>query len=52
MLCQASASYKKLPGDLQLTPTHLIWTHKGQPAPTVVIPQADAACESPVIHAM
>ncbi|KZP34228.1 hypothetical protein FIBSPDRAFT_809314 [Athelia psychrophila] len=43
MLCQASASYKKLPGDLQLTPTHLIWTQKGQPAPTVVIPQADAA---------
>ena len=44
--CQAKASYKKIPGLLELTKTHLQWTQQGKQAPVVRIEHKDAACES------
>lgn len=40
----AKASYKKLSGLLELTPSHLQWTQDGKKAPAVKIPLSDAAC--------
>ncbi|KAK0485803.1 hypothetical protein IW261DRAFT_1548835 [Armillaria novae-zelandiae] len=42
-VCTAKASYKKLPGTLQLTDTHLQWTQDGKSAPSVRVPNAEAA---------
>ncbi|KAI0694319.1 hypothetical protein BC835DRAFT_1274633 [Cytidiella melzeri] len=39
----AKASYKKLPGLLELTSTHLQWTQDGRRAPSVKIPYAEAS---------
>lgn len=44
-LCQAKASYKKAPGLLELTPTHLQWTPTGKQAPSIRVPQSQAACQ-------
>ncbi|KAK7692567.1 hypothetical protein QCA50_004197 [Cerrena zonata] len=38
----AKASYKKLPGLLELTSTHLQWTQDGKKAPSVHVPHAEA----------
>ncbi|THH12104.1 hypothetical protein EW146_g7816 [Bondarzewia mesenterica] len=43
LFCSAKASYKKIPGLLQLTDTHLQWTQDGKSAPSVRVPHADAA---------
>lgn len=40
----AKASYKKLPGLLELTTTHLQWTQDGKKAPSVRIPHNEASC--------
>ncbi|ETW80595.1 hypothetical protein HETIRDRAFT_61689 [Heterobasidion irregulare TC 32-1] len=42
-LCSAKASYKKLPGLLQLTASHLQWTQDGKKAPSVRVAHVDAA---------
>ncbi|KAI0093026.1 hypothetical protein BDY19DRAFT_882431 [Irpex rosettiformis] len=42
----AKASYKKLPGLLELTSAHLQWTQDGKKAPSVRISHADASCKS------
>ncbi|KAI0630295.1 hypothetical protein C8Q77DRAFT_1160645 [Trametes polyzona] len=42
-VCSAQASYKKLPGLLELTSTHLQWTKAGDKAPSVKVPHSDAA---------
>ncbi|KAK0225922.1 hypothetical protein IW262DRAFT_1267984 [Armillaria fumosa] len=42
-VCTAKASYKKLPGTLQLTDTHLQWTQDGKSAPSVRVPNTEAA---------
>ncbi|KAI0048258.1 hypothetical protein FA95DRAFT_1517657 [Auriscalpium vulgare] len=42
-LCAARAKFKKLPGLLELTDTHLQWTQDGKKAPTLRVPHADAA---------
>ncbi|TFY71942.1 hypothetical protein EVG20_g1057 [Dentipellis fragilis] len=42
-LCSARASFKKLPGLLELTDTHLQWTQDGKKAPSVRVAHADAA---------
>ncbi|KAF9222739.1 hypothetical protein BS17DRAFT_783312 [Gyrodon lividus] len=39
----AKASYKKLPGTLELTDTHLQWTQDGKKAPSVRVPHQDAS---------
>ncbi|KIP08401.1 hypothetical protein PHLGIDRAFT_29570 [Phlebiopsis gigantea 11061_1 CR5-6] len=39
----AKASYKKLPGTLELTSTHLQWTQDGKKAPSIRIPHVEAA---------
>ncbi|KAI0768370.1 hypothetical protein BC629DRAFT_1535963 [Irpex lacteus] len=39
----AKASYKKLPGLLELTTTHLQWTQDGKKAPSVRIPHNEAS---------
>lgn len=44
-LCQAKASYKKTPGVLELTQTHIQWTASGKKTPDLRIPHARAACE-------
>lgn len=44
-LCSAKASYKKLPGLLQLTASHLQWTQDGKKAPSVRVAHVDAACK-------
>lgn len=41
----AKASYKKLPGTLELTSSHLQWTQDGKKAPSIRVPHAEAACE-------
>ena len=43
-LCTAKASYKKNPGQLELTETHLQWFADGKKAPSVRVPYAEAAC--------
>lgn len=43
--CSARASYKKLPGLLELTGAHLQWTQDGQKAPSVKVPYVEASCE-------
>lgn len=45
-LCKAQASYKKTPGLLELTSTHLQWTPAGKQAPTVRVSNTQAACKS------
>ena len=45
LVCSAQASYKKLPGLLELTDSHLQWTRTGDKAPAVKFPYAEAACE-------
>ncbi|KAI0733145.1 hypothetical protein C8Q72DRAFT_773128 [Fomitopsis betulina] len=42
-LCTAKASYKKLPGILELTHSHLQWTQDGKKAPSVRVAHAEAA---------
>lgn len=44
-VCSAQASYKKLPGLLELTPSHLQWTKAGDKAPSVKVPHSEAACK-------
>ncbi|KAH7911986.1 hypothetical protein BJ138DRAFT_1125597 [Hygrophoropsis aurantiaca] len=41
-VCTAKASYKKAPGVLELTDTHLQWTQDGKKAPSVRVAHADA----------
>ncbi|RDB25362.1 RNA polymerase II transcription factor B subunit 1 [Hypsizygus marmoreus] len=43
LVCTAKASYKKQPGSLELTETHLQWTQDGKKAPSVRVPYTDAA---------
>jgi len=45
-VCTAKASYKKLPGLLELTGTHLQWTQDGAKAPSIRVLYAEAACQS------
>ena len=45
IVCTAKASYKKLPGTLELTDSHLQWTQDGKKAPLVRVPYQDASCE-------
>ena len=45
LVCSAQASYKKLPGLLELTDTQLQWTRTGDKAPVVKFPYSEAACE-------
>ncbi|EIW82730.1 hypothetical protein CONPUDRAFT_163808 [Coniophora puteana RWD-64-598 SS2] len=40
MPCSAKASYKKLPGTLELNGTHIQWTQDGKKAPAVRVPHA------------
>ncbi|KAI0789118.1 hypothetical protein C8Q75DRAFT_719004 [Abortiporus biennis] len=42
-ICTAKASYRKLPGNLDLTTTHLTWTQDGKKIPSVSVAYADAA---------
>ncbi|KII92831.1 hypothetical protein PLICRDRAFT_89359 [Plicaturopsis crispa FD-325 SS-3] len=42
-VCTAKASYKKLPGLLELTDSHLQWTQDGKRAPSVRVARSDAA---------
>lgn len=43
-VCTAKASYKKTPGQLELTETHLQWFADGKKAPSVRVLYAEAAC--------
>ncbi|KAF9233320.1 hypothetical protein BU15DRAFT_54043 [Melanogaster broomeanus] len=43
VVCIARASYKKQPGSLELTDTHLQWTQDGKKVPSVRVPHLDAA---------
>ncbi|KAG5654394.1 hypothetical protein H0H81_003218 [Sphagnurus paluster] len=43
LVCTAKALYKKTPGELQLTDSHLQWTQDGKTAPSVRVPYSDAA---------
>ncbi|KAH7888489.1 hypothetical protein F5I97DRAFT_705024 [Phlebopus sp. FC_14] len=43
IVCTAKASYKKLPGTLELTDTHLQWTQDGKKAPSVRVLHQDAS---------
>src|ERR1700733_12154918 len=45
-VCTAKASYKKAPGLLELTDSHLQWTQDGKKAPSVRVLHSDAACQS------
>ncbi|TFK73910.1 hypothetical protein BDN72DRAFT_813870 [Pluteus cervinus] len=40
-VCAAKASYKKAPGNLELSDTHLQWTPEGKNAPVVRVGQAE-----------
>ncbi|KAJ8522454.1 hypothetical protein ONZ45_g965 [Pleurotus djamor] len=42
IVCTAKASYKKVPGLLELTDTHLQWTQDGKKTPLVNVPHAEA----------
>ncbi|KAG2037463.1 hypothetical protein BDR03DRAFT_863793 [Suillus americanus] len=42
-LCSAKASYKKQPGTLELTDSHLTWTQEGKKAPAVRVPHLEAS---------
>ncbi|EAU91033.1 hypothetical protein CC1G_03201 [Coprinopsis cinerea okayama7 len=42
-VCTAKASYKKLPGLLELTDTHLQWTQDGKKQPAIRVAHAEAA---------
>ncbi|KAI9511168.1 hypothetical protein F5148DRAFT_975611 [Russula earlei] len=42
-VCAARASYKKIPGLLELTSTHLQWTQDGKKAPVVRVPHAEVS---------
>ncbi|PCH43612.1 hypothetical protein WOLCODRAFT_122269 [Wolfiporia cocos MD-104 SS10] len=42
-VCTARVSYKKLPGLLELTNTHLQWAQDGKKTPTVRVPYAEFA---------
>ena len=43
-VCTAKASYKKIPGLLELTPTHLQWTQDGKKAPAVRVAHSEVSC--------
>ncbi|KAH9929497.1 uncharacterized protein BXZ73DRAFT_48014 [Epithele typhae] len=43
LVCSAQASYKKLPGLLELTDSHLQWTKTGDNIPAVKVVHAEAA---------
>ncbi|KAL7281728.1 hypothetical protein ACG7TL_005046 [Trametes sanguinea] len=43
IVCSAQASYKKLPGLLELTESHLQWTKAGDKAPSVKVAHSEAA---------
>jgi hypothetical protein len=45
-VCTAKASYKKAPGLLVLSDSHLEWTQDGKKAPSVRVPYSQAACKS------
>jgi transcription initiation factor TFIIH subunit 1 len=47
-VCTARASYKKIPGLLELTSTHLQWTQDGRKAPIVCVAHAEVSCASPL----
>ncbi|KAG2153773.1 uncharacterized protein EDB93DRAFT_1134706 [Suillus bovinus] len=42
-LCSAKASYKKQPGTLELTDSHLTWTQEGKKAPAVRVQHPEAS---------
>ncbi|KAH9058834.1 hypothetical protein EDB87DRAFT_1625613 [Lactarius vividus] len=42
-VCTAKASYKKIPGLLELTSTHLQWTQDGKKAPAVHVAHAEVS---------
>lgn len=42
-LCSAKASYKKQPGTLELTDSHLTWTQEGKKAPAVRVQHSEAS---------
>ncbi|KAG2096932.1 hypothetical protein BD769DRAFT_1677876 [Suillus cothurnatus] len=42
-LCSAKASYKKQPGTLELTDSHLTWTQEGKKVPAVRVPHLEAS---------
>ncbi|EPQ57316.1 hypothetical protein GLOTRDRAFT_115299 [Gloeophyllum trabeum ATCC 11539] len=42
-VCTAKASYKKAPGLLELTDTHLQWSQDGKKAPSIRVPYAELA---------
>ena len=46
LVCSTQASYKKLPGFLELTSSHLQWTKAGDKVPAVKVPYAEASCTS------
>lgn len=48
-LCTAKASYKKLPGLLELTDTHLQWTQDTKKNPSLRVPYSEFMCSSPPI---
>lgn len=45
-ICTAKATFKKLPGLLELNDTHLQWTQDGKKAPSIRVSLQDAICES------
>jgi len=45
-VCAARASYKKNPGLLELTSTHLQWTQDGKKAPAVRVAYLEVSCTS------
>src|SRR6266849_7378743 len=45
-VCTARASYKKIPGLLELNSTHLQWTQDGKKAPVVRVANAEVSCAS------
>lgn len=47
-ICTAKASYKKAPGLLELTNTHLQWTQDGKKTPAVRVAHAEAFCKSEI----
>lgn len=44
IICQAKTSYKKTPGLLELTGTHLQWSQDGKQGPVLRIPYIQASC--------
>lgn len=49
-VCTARASYKKIPGLLELTSTHLQWTQDGKKAPVVRVAHTEVSCACPSLQ--